>query len=149
MKVIAKTPLYEIHEIIENDRRFVRFIPKRGKQILIEDEDGDVTKKLMLFNAELEMRLYQLSKGKTPKIEMKNDKVVVYFDEKNETVYRERKRTYVWKFLFKYNIKFRVIEKLSRKRNIIAIEINGDDYVRGIRKILCGKSQCESATDKF
>ena len=141
--IIAKTPLYEIHEIAENDRRFISFISKKDERrpLLIEDKDGDVTKKLMLFNAELEMRLYQLGKGKMPKIEMTEDKVIVYFGEKSETVYKERKRTYVWKFLFRYNLKFRVIEKLSSQRNIVALEINGDDYVRGIRKILRGKSR--------
>ena len=133
-KLLKKSKIYTIYEIIANDTRQV-LVELPTKKILVEDDDDVVLKRLFLFEQEFQLKPLLYTTGE-PKVKIEKEKVILFVGRSHFRPTRIEKRKVKWDFLFTHTFTFNAIMKW--RRDSLAIEISLSEYLQAIESVVRG-----------
>jgi len=146
LKIVKKNQLYELYEGHLNDMNATIFKPlsTQYEPLVFIDNDYDVVRTLEFFDEELKLKTFLFNERpndlKDIKMEISDNKVIVYLGEKVTSPDKIKKMNVRWNFLFKYKVPFKHILLKTEKNKGMELEIPGEQYVNAIYTILSQKS---------
>jgi len=138
-KLLRKTPIYEIYEILLMDTRFILIKSKFFGTLTIRDDDDNLLRSLYVFEEEMKLKPFlfeNIPKNESPIMEYKEDKVIIRLGKDSMRPDIVKVINPIWNFLFKYEIKFYNIILKIKKWIGLVLEIPMKEYVNAIYTIL-------------